>query len=281
MGGALWRFWHLRGHFTEGRTWLTELVALPSAQPRSSARAKGLNGLAGLVYWQGDYDLAGRYWNESLGIWKELGDRGQIAEVLYSLAYIATIAADFDRASELFGESMKLFHEVGNLKGEGNALMSLGMGYQLAGDLEGAATAIKEALPLVEDAGDTFGTANALGMLGRVSSEQARFEEARGYMKRTIVMFQSLGDMSGIAFTLDDLAGVEIGERRFERALVLTSAAQNIRDSLGGAAPTALVVIPDSRGAARGTLDDAAIDAAWARGKSLSLDQAVAFALEE
>jgi len=281
IGGALWRFWHLRGHFTEGRAWMNELLTLPSAEARGFARAKGLNGLAGIVYWQGDYELATTYWNESLDIWKELGDQGQIAEVLYSLAYIATIARDFEQAGALFAESMTLFHEVGDLRGEGNALMSLGMGHQLAGNLEAAAAAIKDALPLVEAAGDTFGTANALGMLGRLASEQRLFEEAGGYMMRTIRMFTSLGDMSGIAFTLDDLAGVAIGKGRFERAIVLTGAAQNIRDSLGGAAPTALVVIPDARGAARGTLDDEAIEAAWARGKAMTLDEAVAFALEE
>jgi predicted ATPase/class 3 adenylate cyclase len=281
MGGALWRFWHLRGHFTEGRAWITELLVQPSAQPRSAARAKGLNGLAGLVYWQGDYDLASTYWNESLEIWKELGERGQIAEVLYSLAYIATIRAEFDRAMALFDESTTLFREVGDKRGEGNARMSLGMGYQLAGDLEAAALEIKGALPLVEEAGDTFGTANALGMLGRVASEQGQFEEATGYMVRTLRMFMSLGDMSGIAFTLDDLAAVAIGKGRFERAIVLTAAAQNIRDTLGGAAPTALVVIPDARGAARGALDEEAIEAASAKGKAMTLERAVAYALEE
>jgi non-specific serine/threonine protein kinase len=181
----------------------------------------------------------------------------------------------------LFDESTTLFREVGDKRGEGNARMSLGMGYQLAGDLEAAALEIKGALPLVEEAGDTFGTANALGMLGRVASEQGQFEEAAGYMVRTLRMFMSLGDMSGIAFTLDDLAAVAIGKGRFERAIVLTAAAQNIRDTLGGAAPTALVVIPDARGAARGVLDEEAIEAASAKGKAMTLERAVAYALEE
>jgi predicted ATPase/class 3 adenylate cyclase len=281
IGGALWRFWHLRGHFTEGRAWMNELLALPSAQLRSAARAKGLNGVAGLVYWQGDYGLASQHWSESLDIWKELGDQHQIAEVLYSLAYIATIEADFPRALGLFDESTALFREVGDLRGEGNALMSRGMGHQLAGDLDAAAVAIKAALPLVEAAGDTFGIANAVGMLGRLASEQRTFDEARGYTVKALELFRSLGDMSGIAFTLDDLAAVEIGQQRFERAIVLTAAAETVRDSLGGAAPTALVVIPDARGAARGTLDDEAIEAAWARGKAMTLEQALAFALEE
>jgi predicted ATPase/class 3 adenylate cyclase len=280
IGGALWRFWHLRGHFTEGRTWVTDLLALPSAQARTAARAKGLNGIAGLVYWQGDYDLATAYWNESLDIWKEVGDRGQIAEVMYSLAYVATIASDFDRAVTLFNESLALYHEVGNLRGEGNALMSLGMGYQVAGDTAQAERAVKDALPLVQKAEDSFGTANAFGMLGRFASEQGRFEEARGHMLQALQLFISLGDMSGIAYTLDDLATVAIGFEQFERAIVLTAAAQHIRDTLGGAAPASLVVMPDARGAARGRLEDAAIEAAWATGDSMTLDQAVAFAME-
>ena len=118
IGGALWRFWHLRGHFTEGRAWLTELLGLPSGVARTAARAKGLNGIAGLVYWQADYELAATYWNESLSIWQEMGDRGQIGEVLYSLAYLAGVAGDNRRAIELFEQSIALFQEAGNRRGE-------------------------------------------------------------------------------------------------------------------------------------------------------------------
>jgi predicted ATPase/class 3 adenylate cyclase len=281
IGGALWRFWHLRGHFTEGRAWLGELLEIPSGLARTGARAKGLNGLAGLVYWQAEYDLAATYWNESLSIWQELDDRGQIGEVLYSLAYLAGVAGDNHRAKELFRQSVELFQEAGNRRGEGNARMSLGMMQGQDREYESALETTHEALAIVSEIGDAFGMANASGMLGRLAVDQGRFEEGRPHLLETLRLFQSLGDMSGIAFTLDDLATLEIGLGRLERAIVLSGAAEHIRKALGGAAPTALVTVPMARERASGVLDDAVIEAAWMRGQSMSLDQALAYALEE
>jgi predicted ATPase/class 3 adenylate cyclase len=281
IGGALWRFWHLRGHFTEGRTWVSQLLALPSGQARTAARAKGLNGIAGLVYWQADYELATTYWNESLSIWQELGDRGQVGEVLYSLAYISGVAGDNQRAMELFRQSIELFQEAGNRRGEGNALSSLGMIQGQERQFEASLRTTQEALAIVSEIGDVFGTANVQGMLGRLAVEQGRFEEGRPHLLETLRLFQSLGDMSGIAFALDDLATLEIGLGRLERAIVLTGAAETIRKTLGGAAPTALVTVPKARERATGTLDDDMIEAAWARGQSMALEEALAFAFEE
>jgi predicted ATPase/class 3 adenylate cyclase len=280
IGGALWRFWHLRGHFTEGRTWLGELLALPSGKGRTAARAKGLNGIAGLVYWQADYTLAEAYWKESLSIWQELGDRGQIGEVLYSLAYIAGVAGDNARSIELFEQSVELFREVGNLSGEGNARISVGMIMGQAGDYEGATKAVRDAMAVISESGDIFGLANANGMLGRLSVDQGRFEEGRPALLETLRLFESLGDMSGIAFTLDDLATLEIGLGRFERAIVLAGAAEHLRTALGGAAPVVLVTVPLARERAKGVLDDGVIEAAWARGEAMTLQEALAFAFE-
>ena len=47
-------FLALLGRTSGGRRWLESLLALPAATAPSSARAKGLTGLAGLLYWQGD-----------------------------------------------------------------------------------------------------------------------------------------------------------------------------------------------------------------------------------
>src|SRR5207244_4033152 len=54
-GGALWRFWHLRGHLREGRRRLAEmLAAIPPDPALRAERAAALDGLGGIAYWQGD-----------------------------------------------------------------------------------------------------------------------------------------------------------------------------------------------------------------------------------
>ena len=48
LGGALWRFWQVRGYWAEGREHLAGLLALPGAEAPTAARAKALHG-AGML----------------------------------------------------------------------------------------------------------------------------------------------------------------------------------------------------------------------------------------
>jgi hypothetical protein len=61
----------------------------------------------------------------------------------------------------------------------------------------------------------------------------------------------------------------------------LTGAAEAIRKSLGAGAPTRLVMPVDARAASKGHLDEDTIRQAWDQGLALTVDEAVALALQE
>jgi predicted ATPase/class 3 adenylate cyclase len=92
LGGALWRFWQMHGHLTEGRERLMEALRLPEdgmpSERRMAARAVALNGAAA---WRGtgDYALARSMYEERLAISRELGDRLGVAESLNNLGIVA------------------------------------------------------------------------------------------------------------------------------------------------------------------------------------------------
>ena len=83
--GALWRFWHLRGHLREGDRWTSEILAAASEAP-SHGRTRALNGLAGLRYWMGDYAAARAAYQGMLDGARALGDGPSEAEATYPLA---------------------------------------------------------------------------------------------------------------------------------------------------------------------------------------------------
>ena len=86
IASALWRFWQVRGHLAEGRTWLTELLA---AHPAPDAiRAKGLTALGSVTYWQNDFESCAAHYRESLEIYRALDDRVAMAGALYNLSLI-------------------------------------------------------------------------------------------------------------------------------------------------------------------------------------------------
>ena len=103
--GALWRFWQQRGHLTEGRRWLEEILALPSGQGRTRARAKALAAAGGIAWWQEDVAAARGFYQEALAIERQLGDPAGIAEALYNEAFVAGAERQFDIAARLFGRA--------------------------------------------------------------------------------------------------------------------------------------------------------------------------------
>src|SRR5438067_2621922 len=107
--GALWRFWQQRGHLAEGRGSLDELLAMPSGQGNTVARAKALTGAGGIAWWQIDHAGAGVFYDEALVIERKLGEPARIAEALYNQAFVVGASGAVDRSAELVEESLDLF----------------------------------------------------------------------------------------------------------------------------------------------------------------------------
>ena len=91
---SLWRFWQKRGHLIEARRRLEEIGAKPWAQEEPVAYARFLEALGGIAYWQGDFVGAVRPYRAALDVWRELGDRAEIANALYNLAFTYNIDAN-------------------------------------------------------------------------------------------------------------------------------------------------------------------------------------------
>jgi predicted ATPase len=54
LAGALYQFWDLRGHYTEGRRWLTRVLAMSEPMP-TAVRVRALLACGGLAVIQGDF----------------------------------------------------------------------------------------------------------------------------------------------------------------------------------------------------------------------------------
>jgi predicted ATPase len=70
VGGALWRFWVVRGYLREGQERLAGLLGLAGASTRTVARAKALTGAGTLTHNRGDYVAARALFEESLAALK-------------------------------------------------------------------------------------------------------------------------------------------------------------------------------------------------------------------
>ena len=71
---ALFRFWDMREHLTEGRARLETVLRLAGGE-RSKERARVSHFLGALATAQGDYPAAEHFLEQSLSLYEELGDR--------------------------------------------------------------------------------------------------------------------------------------------------------------------------------------------------------------
>jgi predicted ATPase len=82
LAGALWSFWYSQRHFSEGRAWLFQVLALadellPAGTPHEG-RARALLGAAWLAYKQGD-PIATEHAERALALYRALGDPKELA----------------------------------------------------------------------------------------------------------------------------------------------------------------------------------------------------------
>jgi tetratricopeptide (TPR) repeat protein len=161
LATALWWFWLNNHHVKEGWTFLeralegSEGVAVP-------LRAKALWTAGNLAQWLG-----------------------------YS-----------DRAEVLCQESLVLFREIGDVAGEGDALFHLGMTEDSRNNLAAARSRFEESLAAHTEAGDKSRIAWTLHHLAAREILQGEYTRGRSHAEAGLLLLRELGDTGGIAATL-------------------------------------------------------------------------------
>jgi predicted ATPase/predicted negative regulator of RcsB-dependent stress response len=221
IAGALWRFWYMKGHLTEGRRWLMGLLGLPEAAGRTAARARALNGAANLIYNIGEYDIAHALHEEALAIWRELGDRRAVAGSLNNLGLILRNKGEYARARALFEEALSINLDVGNRDWQAINLNNLGTVAHQQHDLSAARTYHQRSVELFRAVQDRWGTAMALADLGKVLSDQADYHGARQLLDEALALQKEMGDRRGVADTLNAIGQIawKHGDYRHARAM--------------------------------------------------------------
>ena len=109
-------FWFLRDHRSEAKVWLDRVLArnLPASLSVQAHRAKVLYGVGFLATWMHDLERATNASEESLAIFRELGDEDGIGCALSNLAVVANTREDYGQGRRLAEEGAELLRKVGD-----------------------------------------------------------------------------------------------------------------------------------------------------------------------
>ncbi len=195
LAAAATDYWVVRGHAREGRRHLDRLLSLPESGERTAVRAKALHA-AGCLADEVGVPEAGKLLDESLAIFRDLGDRLGIADSLGSLAVSAFRRREFATARELLDASLATYRELGNRSGIASALNSLGaVAIDHESDFATARELLDASLATYRELGDTSGVAACLNGLGAIAlHHQGDLATARTCFQEALQMARELGE---------------------------------------------------------------------------------------
>jgi predicted ATPase/class 3 adenylate cyclase len=233
---ALWRFWQMRAHLTEGRERTAQVLPLLSAETDPRVRWRTLTAAGSLAYWQADWTAAGGHYQAALDLAQQRNDRTLLAESLYNLSFVYSVPrTDVSRAMDLAQQALAVYRDLDDRDGTAKTLWALGI---IANSLPEPRP--DEALAYYGDAGALFVELGNRPMLAwsrfmsaDVHVAARRADEARRLTAEALKIFVDLGDLSGYALCLHGLAVLEWVEGRRESAARLAGAAQTIARSSG------------------------------------------------
>jgi predicted ATPase/DNA-binding SARP family transcriptional activator len=278
LAARLWRFWQLRGHFADGRRWLEDVLA--TEESTSMPHAKALVGLAGLCYWQGDWDAAEAAYGHARELAKGLDDWWLELEALFGLAFtLACHRGELQAAAPIEQQFQALIAEHPDPLAIGLGLATSQMMRLFAGDLDGSRSYGEQCLAGTRALGERWYESQILRTLALTSTLQGRHQQAEEELRECLEVALELGDLAGVALDLDRLGQATVALGHPERAVVVAGAASRLRESVGGGltVESGRWATEHPRDAARRLLTDGEHDRAWAQGRAMSLEDAVAY----
>ena len=203
---SLGRFWVIRDH-AEGDRWLTDaLNATTHAPPELRAEALLWAGSCRFLSW--DYAPAAAMVEESLALFRDLGDLNRVADALDRLSGAQFMLGNREDARASAEESLALCEELGNRRQMMYALGKVGSFAREDGDTARARETYEQVLALAREFGDRWWTAGATGTLAYWALEDGELARAAKLSRESTAIAAELGDRLSLAECFGLLAAI-------------------------------------------------------------------------
>jgi len=280
LAGSIWRYWQRQGNLGEGRRWLEGGLA-KGKDISGEVRANALWGAIWLAYHQGDYVRASEESAEYLTLAREMGDALGLRNALTGLGVTAVAQGRHNEGVAFLREGLEICRGTGKNWHLGTSLLNLGRTIMYLGNNPEAVLLLEEALQVYRHLGNRAFAARTVSYLGYAALLRSDYESAERLFQESLREFFDLNETMGIAEGLEGLAGVFAVTDRADQTARLAAAAGVIRDMI------AAQLLPLDRDTfqayvqqARDHLGPDAWAIAWEEGGRMSIEEAIALALE-
>jgi tetratricopeptide (TPR) repeat protein len=200
---------------------------------------------------------------------------------LDSLAILAGSQGDYGQAGELLERTLALRRKLGDTRFILSTLNNLAIVSRRRDDGARAEQLYQEVIELARACDDQRAWSHGLQGLGELRVEAGDYAASLPYFRESLALRQRLGNRPEMATSFIALGTALFHLGAAERAATLLSAGEKLNEVVGRRLSPADQAERDAQVAeVRAALGDAPFERAWAAGQALSLEAAVALAIE-
>jgi len=270
--------------FAAARSLLEE--ALPIARMAGDEKeiAFALLWLGRTAHRQRDDQTAQGYTEECLTIYQGLQDQWGIAMAMFRLGGQAFYQGHYAQAEERGLKSLAKFQELGDKFMAGQVLNGFGELARLQGDYERAGKCYEESLEILRELRSRGALAAPSFNLAWVSLHRGDHRKAKALFEESLNLYKEDGNKNAMTDCLSGFAAVLGMIGKPEQAARLFGAVEALLEGIGMRGrkdPSDQKEFDHYVAAIRAHLDEAAFANAWAEGRAMTLEQAIAYALQK
>jgi non-specific serine/threonine protein kinase len=282
LASALWRFWAHRGHIHEGRRHLNDLLTAPGAADAEATRLKALVAVGHLEHISAEFGLALEHLEEAVALLRPAGPSVELGRAISQIAMVTLNLGDVHGAIGRLEEVLAMARCVADPDLEASTQFFLGITAQERGDLSESARRLQTAVAIRRRHGQESSLGLTIFELATVALLEADLGRAAELYCESLGIWRDLGDPVGLAIGLGGFAWLAAECGQAVRATRLAGAASAHRWRSG----VAVFATHHRFHAAltertRAQLGEESWHRAWSEGEAMTLEQAVAFALED
>lgn len=275
-------YWFFRGDYTEGRQWLERVLALADGPLYSELYTEILTKIAHETWVQIGSAAARPYVEQALTMAREHHDKHNLARALDYLGLVLAYEYNFTEAQFVLEESRRLFREVQDEWGYAHTRIALAQTVYNQEDWATTAVLSEEALRRFRQIGERCFEIVSLRFLGIARVKLGQLAEGLGALREALLLAHKMGSKYEIAVALHRYAEAAQFIQNPERAVRLYYAARNILDFIGAwtSKDDKESETEHNLKICQVALDEETFAAAMAEGRAMTVEQAIAYALD-
>jgi tetratricopeptide (TPR) repeat protein len=269
-----------QGSMESGEAFVYESLALYKSLEDKIGQA---NAIGWLCFNHNDIRRSLDFAREALRLSREIGDVNGVAYYLSAVARRMIWSGDLSPyVLDRLQEAKTIYEQIGNQGGAADILNGFGELAYWQGDYEKARLFFEEGVALSEQLGSSFAELWARVRLSYVILRQGDLVQARHMFRNVIERFQEADNQTGLFFAVEGMASLNVRAGQFEHAAVLFSWADAMREKIDHLRPPIdQASIERDLAIVHSQLNDSAFASLIAKGRTLSVTDAVTLALKE